>query len=160
MCYVQCLLLWQVEPKSPTSANVTILSMICTKRQSLPFVLEVKLCLIIISSLSSIFKSYLLRCFIILNAQGNKPVKLRPCLHGNIFDWKRKLFFMVTHFVYTKMVKTRKKMHENVFTSKMLSKVESFENVTNETQCKHRKRKRWKTQMLKTYFIRHGLRQK
>ena len=37
-------------------------------------------------------------------------------------------------FVYTKTVKT----HENVFTSKTLSKVETFENATKETQCKCR----------------------
>ena len=58
------------------------------------------------------------------------------------FRLKTQTFFTDTRFVYTKMVKTRTKTHENVFTSKTLSQVETFENATNETQCKRRKRKR------------------
>ena len=34
---------------------------------------------------------------------------IRPCLHENVFGWKRKLFFADTRFVYTKTVKTRTK---------------------------------------------------
>ena len=45
---------------------------------------------------------------------------------------------MDTHFVRTKTVKTCKKMYENVFSSKTLSKVETFENETKEMQCKCR----------------------
>ena len=30
------------------------------------------------------------------------PFNLRPCLHGNIFDQKCKLFFTDTRFIYTK----------------------------------------------------------
>ena len=42
---------------------------------------------------------------------------------------------MDARFVYMKTVKVHTKTHENVFTSKTLSKVETFENATKEMQC-------------------------
>ena len=63
---------------------------------------------------------------------------ITPRLHANVFYWKRKLFFTDTRFVYTKTVKMHTKTHQNVFTSKTLSKVETFENAAKETQCKCR----------------------
>ena len=56
-----------------------------------------------------------------------------------------------------------KNVHENVLTSKMLLKGETFENARNEKQCKRLvnvENVTQKTQTLKIYFIRRCLQQR
>ena len=72
---------------------------------------------------------YRLRCATLLSCKRKWTLKY-PFSVG----LKRKLFFTDILFVYTKMVKTR----VNIFSSKTLSKVETFKNATKETLCKCR----------------------
>ena len=61
--------------------------------------------------------------------------RLGPVYQGTFWTENANFFFL---YGYPFLLHEKVKTHENIFTSKTLSKVETFENAIKETLCKSR----------------------